>query len=75
MPPRLTAHHLVIMDNAAFHKSVETAELLKATGATLLFLPPYSPDFNSIEQDFAALKKNREYNELASIDQVIQAYQ
>ncbi|MBK8275332.1 MAG: transposase [Nitrospira sp.] len=41
--PRLTAHHLVIMDNATFHTSPETAQLIKATGATLLFLAPYSP--------------------------------
>jgi transposase len=41
--PRLTPEHLVIMDNAAFHKSPETAHLIHHTGATLLFLPPYSP--------------------------------
>lgn len=73
--PRLTAQHLVIMDNAAFHKSPETAELIKATGATLLFLPPYSPDFNPIEQDFAALKKRREYQDQATLDDIVKAYQ
>ena len=73
--PRLTAQHLVIMDNAAFHKSPATAELIQATGATLLFLPPYSPDFNPIEQDFSALKKNREYHETASLDDIVKAYQ
>jgi transposase len=57
---RLTAQHLVIMENATFHKSPETAQLIKETGATLLFLPPYSPDLNPIEHDFAALKKRRE---------------
>ena len=72
--PRLTAHHLVIMDNAAFHKSAETAELINATGATLLFLPPYSPDFNPIEQDFAALKKRREYQDQATINEIVKAY-
>lgn len=72
--PRLNAQHLVIMDNAAFHTSSETAELIKATGATLLFLPPYSPDFNPIEQDFAALKKRREYHETATLDQIVKAY-
>lgn len=73
--PRLTAQHLVIMDNAAFHTSLETAQLIKATGATLLFLPPYAPDFNPIEQDFAAIKKNREYHETASLDEIVRAYQ
>lgn len=73
--PRLTVQHLVIMDNAAFHKSPETAELIKATGATLLFLPPYSPDFNPIEHDFAALKKRREYQDHATLDDIVKAYQ
>jgi putative transposase len=73
--PRLSNDHLVIMDNAAFHKSPETARLIEQTGADLLFLPPYSPDFNPIEHDFAALKKNREYNENASIDEIVKAYQ
>jgi putative transposase len=59
--PRLTHEHLVIIDNAAFHTSLETAHLIHHTGATLLFLPPYSPDLNTIEHDFATLKKNREY--------------
>lgn len=73
--PRLTDHHLVIMDNAAFHKSPETAQLITETGATLLFLPPYSPDLNPIEHDFAALKKHREYREQAAIDDIVKAYQ
>ena len=54
--PRLNAQHLVILDNASFHESPETAQLIAATGATLLFLPPYSPDVNPIEHDCSALK-------------------
>lgn len=73
--PRLNDRHLVIMDNAAFHKSPQTAQLIAHTGATLLFLPPYSPDFNPIEHDFAALKKRREYHDYASLDQIVKAYQ
>ncbi|MDH4154641.1 MAG: IS630 family transposase [Nitrospira sp.] len=72
--PRLNTHHLVIMDNAAFHTSPHTAQLIETTGATLLFLSPYSPDLNPIEHDFAALKKRREYQETASLDEVIKAY-
>ena len=72
--PRLNRNHLVIMDNAAFHKSPETAQIIEKTGATLLFLPPYSPDFNPIEHDFAALKKNREYNENETLDNIIKMY-
>lgn len=73
--PRLTRAHLVIMDNAAFHKSPATAQLIQGTGATLLFLPPYSPDLNPIDHDFAALKKRREYHETASLDRIVQTYQ
>ncbi|MBX3325439.1 MAG: transposase [Nitrospira sp.] len=72
--PRLTCVHLVIRDHAAFHKSPETAELIQHTGATLL-LPPYSPNLNSLEYDFAVLKKRREYQETTSIDQLVKAYQ
>jgi putative transposase len=41
--PRLTAAHVVILDNAAFHKSAATQTLIPQTGATLLFLPPMRP--------------------------------
>lgn len=73
--PRLNGRHLVIMDNAAFHKSPETADLIQHTSATLLFLPPYSPDFSPIEHDFAARKKRREYHDHQSLDQIVKAYQ
>lgn len=72
--PRLTAAHVVVMDNAAFHKSATTQTLLTQCGATLLFLPPYSPDLNPIEQDFAILKKRREYDEHTSLNRLIQTY-
>ena len=63
------------MDNAAFHTSRETAQLIEATGATLLFLSPYSPDFNPIEHDFAALKKRREYQATVPLDEIVKGYQ
>ena len=44
------------MDNATFHKSEKTKELIKNAGSELLFLPPYSPDLNPIENYWAALK-------------------
>jgi len=43
--------------------------------ATLLFSPPYSPDRNPIEHDFAVIKKRLEYQEPASLDQIVKAYQ
>lgn len=44
------------MDNAAFHKSEHTKILIENAGCNLLFLPPYSPDFNPIEKFWANLK-------------------
>lgn len=72
--PQLYAKHVVVMDNAAFHKSALTQALITGTGATLLFLPPYSPDFNPIEHDFATLKRQREYREQDSLDILVKTY-
>jgi transposase len=47
---------IVVMDNLAAHKAAGVRHAIEATGATLLYLPPYSPDFNPIEQVFAKLK-------------------
>lgn len=44
------------MDNLAAHKVAGVADAIKATGASILHLPPYSPDLNPIEQMFAKLK-------------------
>ena len=44
------------MDNLGSHKGVETRRRIEACGARLLFLPPYSPDFNPIENAFSKLK-------------------
>ena len=71
----LTPNDVVIMDNAAFHKTPQTKAIIEATGATLLYLPPYSPDLNPIEHDFAALKKLRQYNYSQTLDEIVNAYQ
>jgi transposase len=47
---------IVIMDNLGSHKGEAIRKMIEAAGATLLFLPPYSPDFNPIEKAFAKLK-------------------
>jgi transposase len=54
--PTLRPGDIVIMDNLAVHKSPAISEAIEAAGATVLFLPPYSPDFNPIENAFAKLK-------------------
>ncbi|SPR09308.1 transposase [Orientia tsutsugamushi] len=46
----------VVMDNAAFHKSKKTKELIESVGCKVIFLPPYSPDLNLIEKFWANMK-------------------
>lgn len=70
--PRLSSNHVVIMDNARLHKTPRTRELIAATGVELMFLPPYSPDYNPIEHDFANIKRKREYHPEKSIEDIIQ---
>ncbi len=48
----------VIMDNISVHKNTHVKELIEATGATIKFLPPYSPDLNPIEKLWSKLKHN-----------------
>jgi transposase len=55
--PRLQPGHVVIMDNLAAHKVEGACQLLESCGAHLLYLPPYSPDFNPIEQAWSKLKQ------------------
>ena len=64
----------VIMDNAAFHRKDSIREILKKHGHQALFLPPYSPDFNPIEQDFAIMKKKMIYGEYTALDELIKKY-
>jgi transposase len=54
--PTLVEGDLVVMDNLGSHKGDEVRKMIEAAGAKLLFLPPYSPDLNPIEQLFAKLK-------------------
>ena len=58
----LRPNSLVVMDNAPFHNKTQIKEILEAHGHSLLPLPPYSPDFNPIEQSFAVLKNRLLYS-------------
>jgi len=62
---------LIVMDNAAFHKKSEIRAILEKAGHMVLPLPPYSPDFNPIEQSFAILKKRRAFSN-KSIEDLLQ---
>lgn len=56
LAPTLRPGDVVIMDNLPPHKSATARALIEATGARLMLLPPYSPDFNPIENAFSKLK-------------------
>lgn len=54
--PTLEQGDIVVLDNLGSHKARAVRNAIKAAGAHLMFLPPYSPDLNPIEQVFAKLK-------------------
>ena len=56
LAPALKPGDVVILDNLSSHKSERAERLIRAHGAWLLFLPPYSPDLNPIEMAFSKLK-------------------
>lgn len=56
LAPTLDPGDIVVMDNLPAHKVSGVRAAIEAVGATLLYLPPYSPDFNPIEMAFAKLK-------------------
>ena len=68
LAPTLDKGDVVIMDNLAAHKSKVAEKAIKARGAWILFLPPYSPDLNPIEMAFAKLKAHLRARAVSTID-------
>jgi transposase len=58
LAPTLNPGDIVVMDNLPAHKGAAVRNLIEAGGATLLLLPPYSPDFNPIENAYAKFKSS-----------------
>jgi transposase len=54
--PTLKKGQVVVMDNLQVHKSTKVRKLVGSAGASVLFLPPYSPDFSPIEEAFSKIK-------------------
>jgi transposase len=54
--PTLKRGQVVVMDNLSSHKGERVRELIEGKGCELIYLPPYSPDFNPIEQAFSKIK-------------------
>jgi len=55
--PVLEKGNVVVMDNASYHKSKRTRALIEEKGCQLMYLPPYSPDLNKIENYWSIIKK------------------
>jgi transposase len=66
--PVLRPGDIVVMDNLGSHKSALVRQLIRAAGARLWFLPPYSPDLNPIEQAFAKIKHWMRHAQKRSIE-------
>jgi transposase len=73
--PELKPGTVVVLDNATFHKSPATKEIIDNARCDLLFLPPYSPDLIPIENTFGTLKRHRKNNDHLSIDDIVRNYQ
>ena len=56
LAPTLKEGEVVVMDNLQVHKSSRVRDLIERAGASVLFLPPYSPDFSPIEEAFSKVK-------------------
>jgi len=56
LAPSLRCGQIVVMDNLSAHKGPRVREIIEERGAKLLYLPPYSPDYNPIEEAFAKIK-------------------
>ena len=68
--PTLAPGDIVVLDNLAAHKNLAAKAAVEAAGATLVFLPPYSPDLNPIENAFAKLKAMLRKAAARTVDQL-----
>lgn len=73
--PCLKPGDVVIWDNLAAHHSIEVIELVEAVGATVIFLPPYTPQLNPIEMAFSKIKKILRDAKTTDRQQLIRAIQ
>ena len=74
--PKLNKKKVVIMDNLNSHKAIEVQQMISQTGARLLYIPVYSPEFNPIEMMWSVLKNfMRQFHDspVKNIQSIIQA--
>jgi transposase len=75
MNPYPEPKSVIIMDNARIHHDADLIDLIRALGCRIEFIPPYSPDFNPIEEAFSAVKGwlRRNYEYIEQMDDPVHA--
>jgi transposase len=73
LAPSLIPGQMVVMDNLSAHKGERVKEIIEGRGCKLLYLPPYSPDFNPIEQAFSKVKGLMRRAQARTRDSLIEA--
>jgi transposase len=73
LAPTLRPGDIVIMDNLRSHKVSGVTEIIESVGASVLYLPPYSPDFNPIEQMWSKIKAYLRMTKARSVDALLNA--
>jgi transposase len=71
--PTLSRGQVVVMDNLTAHKGERVKELIEGQGCELMYLPPYSPDFNPIEEAFSKIKGLMRKAEARSREALVEA--
>lgn len=70
LKPTLRPGDIVVMDNLSSHKGARTPQLIRSARADLVYLPPYSPDLNPIEQAFSKIKQVLRSLSLRTVDAI-----
>jgi transposase len=71
--PQLKPGQIVVMDNLSAHKVARVCQRIESTGAQLMYLPPYSPDFNPIEKCWSKIKQRLRSLKARTLDTLQQA--
>lgn len=66
--PKLRSVHVLVMDNLSAHKVDGLRQSIEACGASMLYLPPYSPDLNPIEKAWSKLKQAMRATQVRTVD-------
>jgi transposase len=74
LAPQLRSGDILVLDNLQTHKVKAAVDAVRAVDASVLYLPPYSPDFNPIEQVFSKIKNELRRRELRTIPELERAF-